>query len=426
MKAKRLVIIGGGSAYTPDIVRTLGREPIFHGWTLVLHDVDAHALDVVARLSARLLAPAGMRVEATVDRGAALQDAAFVLTQPRVGGLRHRALDEQIPRRHGVIGQETLGAGGLAFAWRTIPLLIDVMAEVQRLAPTAWVINYANPAGMVTEAVLQAYPQARFIGLCDMPSGLQWGIAKLLRRPTADVYIDYRGINHGGWVSRVVVDGRDRLPGLRNLARLLTPVMSPSGDVGGTLRLWARTGKAPDAYLRYYYFTQQILEKQLAEKETRAQVLMRRVPGLMEHYEAVASGRVPALTQHRGHAAHADLAVEVMAVLAGAGERTFVIQQINRGSVSAVPYGQAAQFPARVGPQGFTPLPTTPLTATEGSLLAQVKQAEMENVAAALHGDRAAAVRAMAEHPLVGAKVAEPLTDALLAAHRAHLPQFFH
>jgi len=164
----KLTIIGGASAYTPDIILGLLQDhTLYAGGELCLHDIDEENLRLIERLARGLVRAAGadLRVTATQDRAEAITGARFILTQPRVGGLRHRALDERIPLKHGLIGQETLGLGGFAFAWRTIPLMLEIVEEVRRLAPEAWIINYANPAGMVTEAVIRRFPDARFIGL---------------------------------------------------------------------------------------------------------------------------------------------------------------------------------------------------------------------------------------------------------------------
>lgn len=427
----KLTIIGGASAYTPDIIDGLLREQaVFAGWELALHDVDQANLEVVARLAQGLVRAAGaeMRVTHTTDRAEAVTGARFILTQPRVGGLKGRALDERIPLKHGVIGQETLGPGGLSFAWRTIPLLVEIVAEVRRLAPEAWVINYANPAGMVTEAVLQRYPDARFIGLCDMPTGLQWAMGRLLRLDFHRLALDYAGINHGGWVHRVLLDGQDITPRLERWIRVLGPVAQilPLTEETGTLRLFRRHGMVPDPYLRYYYFTDRILKKLQAAPRTRAEVLMERLPQLYGHYEAVSAAEHPVLTQHRGHQSHSDLASQVIAAMAAGRRSRFVIQQRNQGAVPNLPTEAVAQFPAWVGADGFERIPMEPLPEAEVGLIRQIQGAELLNVKAALTGDRTFAIEAAAQNPLVGGRAkAERIIGELLHVHRAHLPQFF-
>jgi 6-phospho-beta-glucosidase len=426
----KLVIVGGASAYTPDIIQGLLKEHrVFSGWELALHDVDATNLEVIARLARGMVRSAGadLTVTATVDRAQALADARFILTQPRVGGLKHRALDERIPLKYGVIGQETLGPGGLSFAWRTIPLILEIVAEVQRLAPEAWIINYANPAGMVTEAVIRRYPDARFIGLCDMPTGVEWAIGKLLRVDFHRIGLDYAGINHGGWSQRVLLDGEDIMPRLRRWAAVLGPAAGilPLTEETGTLRLFREYRMVPDPYLRYYYYKDRILKKLIRAVRTRAEVLMERLPLLYGHYEAAGAADRPALTMHRGHQSHSDLASQVIAAMATGRRTRFVIQQRNGGAVPNLPAQEAAQFPAYVDANGWEPIPVAPLPESVAPLIQQIKAAEALNVTAALEGDVKLAIEAAAANPLVPRRqVAEAIVTELIKAHREYLPQF--
>lgn len=426
----KLVIIGGASAYTPDIIDGLLKEKeIYAGGELCLHDVDEVNLRLIERLAQGLVRTAGadLKVTATLDRAEAITGARFILTQPRVGGLKHRALDERIPLKHGVIGQETLGPGGFAFAWRTIPVIMEIVEQVQRLAPEAWVINYANPAGMVTEAVIQRFPEARFIGLCDMPTGVQWGIGKLLRVDFHRIALDYAGINHGGWAKRVLLDGEDVTARLRRWARILGPVAGvlPLTEETGTLRLFREHAMVPDPYLRYYYYTDRILKKLQGSAKTRAEVLMDRLPQLYGHYEVASADERPVLKMHRGHQSHSDLASQVIAAIAANRRTRFVIQQRNDGAVPNLPPDEAAQFPAWVDGKGFERITLPPIPQEEAGLIRQVKHAETVNVKATLVGDPKLAVEAAAMNPLVPSRaLAERIVGELLHAHRAYLPQF--
>jgi 6-phospho-beta-glucosidase len=426
----KLVIIGGGSAYTPDIIAGLLRErKVFEGWELALQDIDPFNLQVIARLARGLVRTAGadMTITATTNRTQALSGARFVLTQPRVGGLKARALDERIPLKHGVIGQETLGPGGMAFAWRTIPVILDLVAEVQRVAPQAWIINYANPAGMVTEAVIRRFPGARFIGLCDMPTGIEWAIGKLLRVDFHRIALDYAGINHGGWSARVLLDGEDIMPRLVRWGRLLKPLVKilPLGEETATVRLFQQMGLVPDPYLRYYYFTEQIRRKLQRQSKSRAEVLMGRLPTLYRHYEAVSITDRPMLSLHRGHQSHGDLASQVIAAMASGRRTRFVIQQRNGGAVPNLPANEAAQFPAWVDANGWEPIKLDPLPDQLAGLLQQIKASESMNVEATLTGDVGLAIAAATANPLVpNRKTAETIVRELLRAHNPYVPQF--
>lgn len=427
----KFLLIGGASAYTPDILLGLLREPdLVADWEVWLHDIDQPKLALMGRLAERLAAAAGVRwqVRTTLDRREAIQGSNFILSQPRVGGLAGRQKDEEIPRELGLIGQETLGAGGFAFAWRTIPVILGVVAEAQELAPEAWVINYANPAGMVTEAVLRRFPGARFIGLCDMPAGLLQSIAALLRVDPHRVTADWTGINHAGWGRRIYVDGEEALGRIRGIGRLggLLAGLLPLNEVTGTLRLFRRYGLLPDAYLRYYYKTDEMLARQRRQRQTRAEQVSARLPDLYAHYEAVADGREAQLRLHRGHSSHADLAATVIRTMAAGRRGRFIIQQVNQGQLPDLPLGRAAQFPAMVGPEGWAPVAQEPLPAELPGLLREIQAAEGLNVEAALTGDRAKAVEALAATPLVRDRaLAERLVERFLATHRPHLPQFW-
>jgi len=426
----KLVIIGGASAYTPDIIAGLLKEHrLFAGWELSLHDVDAKNLDVIVRLARGMVRSAGadMTVSGTLDRAQAITGARFILTQPRVGGLKGRALDERIPLKYGVIGQETLGPGGLSFAWRTIPVILEIVGEVRRLAPEAWMINYANPAGMVTEAVIRKFPDARFIGLCDMPTGVQWALGKVLRVDFHRIGLDYAGINHGGWSPQVVLDGADMLPRLRRYAAVLGPLagLLPVTEETGTLRLLRRYGMVPDPYLRYYYYKDQILRKLQSAGRTRAEALMERLPKLYSHYETAGAADKPVLAMHRGHQSHSDLASQVIAAMASGRRTRFVIQQRNGCTVPNLPADGAAQFPAWVGQDGWEPVPVPPIREDVAPLIQQIKAAETLNVTAALEGDTKLAMEAAAANPLVPRRqVAEAIVTELIRAHRQYLPQF--
>jgi 6-phospho-beta-glucosidase len=428
----KLVIIGGASAYTPDIIAGLLKErETFAGCELALQDIHEPNLALIARLARGMVRASGaeIRVTATVEREEAIKGASFILTQPRIGGLKARALDERIPLKYGVIGQETLGPGGLSFAWRTIPLMLEIVAECQRWAPEAWVINYANPAGMVTEAVIQRFPGARYIGLCDMPTGVQWAIGKLLRVDYHRIDLDYAGINHCGWSGRVLLDGEDILERLYRWAFWLGPVAGilPLTEETGTLRLFREQRLVPDPYLRYYYYRDRVLRKLQRTGRTRAEELIEKLPRLYGHYEAAGAADQPVLTMHRGHPSHSDLASQVIASMAAGRRRRFVIQQRNGGAVPNLPAAQAAQFPAWVSAAGFERIPVQPLPDAAAPLIAQVKESEMLNVEATLKGDRKLAIEAAAANPLVVRRsLAEPIISELLRAHAPYLPQFGH
>jgi len=435
---KKLTIVGGGSAYTPDILVSLLREKdLFAGWEWVLYDVAEEPVRIVAALGQSLANKARVDIKVTysLDRDLALDGARFILAQPRPGGLEHRALDERIPLKYGVIGQETVGPGGLSFAWRSIPVVMELLRTAFRRAePGFWFISYTNPAGMVCEAVLRNYPDARFLALCDEPNGVQHEIARFLRVEPSRLEMEYRGINHAGWVDHLYLkpapgergEVKDVLPRIRSVARLIPPLLSPAGEVPGTIRLLKEQGSLPDPYLRYYYYTSSVFSYLSKLRMTRAEFLMRRVGELYAHYREEATKPNPTLRMHRGHASHSDLAARAIIALLTGRKSRFIIQQRNSGSVPGLAAGHAAQFPADIGPEGWQPVPVTPLNEKQLALIKRIQEAEILNTEAALAGNRSLAVEAMATNPLVPSRtVAEKIVDELLLAHRDFLPQFF-
>lgn len=426
--AGKLVVVGGASAYTPGIIEAVAADrEAFNGWEVVLYDIDANHLDIVGRLCRQMLKAAGatVRLRWTLDRAEAVTGAQFVLNQIRAGGLAGRLLDERIPLKYDVIGNETIGPGGMAYAWRSIPACVEIVRDVVRLAPGAWVINYANPAGMVTEGVLRAVPGAKIIGLCDMPEGLLWALSLVMRTGLDRLQIDNSGVNHQGWM-RLYKDGRDITERLRRLTRWIPSRWVPEHYAMPMLRLLQRYGLIPSPYLRYYYFQDAYVRRAKAARRVRAEEVQAMLPGIYSHYDEQATKERPVLKKRRGLAVHGDLAVRVIAAMATGRNERHVINQINAGAVVGLPQDRVAEFPARITAQGFVRLPQAPLPPELLGLIQQVKQAEALAVDAALSGDHALATEAVAASPLVpGRQVAEKLAADLLQAHRDHLPQFF-
>ncbi|OXM64858.1 6-phospho-beta-glucosidase [Amycolatopsis vastitatis] len=418
----KLAILGGGGFRVPLVHGALltGRTVT----ELVLHDVDAGRLAAVERVLAEQAAGAddAPRVRTTTDLADALSDVDFVFSAIRVGGLRGRQLDEQVAHAEGVLGQETVGAGGIAYGLRTVPVAARLARTIGELAPRAWVINFTNPAGMVTEA-MAAHLGGRVIGICDSPVGLCRRVARALGVEPATAWFDYAGLNHLGWLRAVRVGGEDVLP------RLLADTAALESFEEGRLfgADWLRAlGALPNEYLHYYYFA-----REAAGSESRAAFLLEQQRGFYEE-PSLASWERTRLEREATYMAetregerddlegggYERVALALMRALAG-GERTTLILNVRNGSaLPGLPADAVVEVPCVVDANGARPVAAAPLPDHALGLVTAVKAVERATIEAATTGSRAAALRAFALHPLVDSvSVARRLLERYLAAH---------
>jgi 6-phospho-beta-glucosidase len=417
----RIAVVGAGSTYTPELVdgfaRRADRLPVDE---LVLLDPDLERLAPVAGLTRRMLerAGTGTRLTVTDDRSAALDGADFVIVQLRIGGQAARHVDETLPHRFGVLGQETTGPGGLAKALRTVPVVLDVAEETaRRAAPGAWIVDFTNPVGIVTQALLDA--GARAIGLCNVAIGLQRRLAAHYDVGADRVELEHVGLNHLTWERAVRVDGEDRLPEL----------LEREGDwladeMGMPVQIMRDLGAIPSYYLRYFYQRDEVLAKQL-QNRSRAEEVADIERDLLELYRDPALDRKPELLEQRGGAFYSEAAAQLIASLhLGQGDVQVVNVQ-NNGALPDLPDSAVVEIPARIDATGATPLPLAPLAPELRGLVQAVKAYEELAVEAAITGDRTVAVKALLAHPLVGRyELAHDLVAALLDANRPFLPRF--
>jgi 6-phospho-beta-glucosidase len=418
----KIAVVGGGSTYTPELVegfaRRMDRLAIDE---LVLLDPDLERLEPVAGLTRRMLDRAGWpgRLTVTADRDGALEGADFVVLQLRVGGQAARHVDETLPHRFGILGQETTGPGGFAKALRTVPVVLDLAeTTARRAAPGAWIVDFTNPVGIVTQALLDS--GARALGLCNVAIGLQRRLAGRFGVEPERVALEHVGLNHLTWERAVMVDGVDRLP------ELLADGGAWAGDeVGLPAGLVADLGAIPSYYLRYYYCRDEVLTEQLAGR-SRAQEVMDIERGLLEMYRNPSLAEKPKLLEQRGGAFYSEAAAQLIASLgAGTGD-VQVVNVRNAGALPDLPDAAVVEIPARIDRDGAHPAPLAPLAPEMRGLVQAVKAYEDLAVVAATQGDRRAAERALLAHPLVGRySVARPLLDAILEANRDYLPRFF-
>jgi 6-phospho-beta-glucosidase len=419
----KIAVVGGGSTYTPELVDGLARRADRLSIDeLVLLDPNLERLAPVSGLARRMLDRIGWsgRLVATSDRAAALEGADFVVLQLRVGGQAARHVDETLPHRFGILGQETTGPGGFAKALRTVPVVLDLAEEsARRAAPGAWIIDFTNPVGIVTQALLDS--GARAIGLCNVAIGLQRRLAAQFGVEPERVALEHVGLNHLTWERAVRVDGVDRLPEMldRDPAQL-------ADEVGLPVDLVRELRAIPSYYLRYYYCRDEVLAEQL-EGQSRAEQVMEIERGLLEMYRDPTLDEKPKLLEKRGGAFYSEAAAQLMASLHADTGDVQVVNVLNGGALPDLPAGAVVEVPARIDRNGAHPDPLAPLAPEMRGLVQAVKAYEDLAVRAAISGDRRIAGKALLAHPLVGRfSVAGPLLDALLEANRAYLPRFFN
>ncbi len=421
----KMAIVGGGSTYTPELVEGLcDHEDRLAVDELVLLDPDPDRLGPVAGLSQRILRHRGWtgRLEATGDRQRALDGAAFVVVQLRVGGQAARLSDETLPHGYGCLGQETTGPGGLAKALRTVPLVLELAEETaRRAAPGAWLVDFTNPVGIVTQAL--ADEGHRAVGLCNVARTVQRRLGHYLGGVDPDaIDLEHVGLNHLTWVRTATVDGVDRLPGL--LERFGPELELESGTPIDLIRL---LGALPSYYLHYYYGRDAELAEQVAPGyRPRAEVVAELEAKLLVEYEDPGLVTKPELLSWRGGAYYSEAAVRLMASLhAGTGD-VQVVDVVNGGALGGLADDAVVEVPSVVDGEGVHPLPQRPLPPEMLGLVQHVKGYERLAVEAATSGSRQAVVRALLANPLVGQyPVAEELAGALLSANRRFLPRFF-
>jgi 6-phospho-beta-glucosidase len=415
----KLAVVGGGSTYTPELVDGIARLTGDIKITeLVLVDPDAERLSVVGPFSARIMNRYGhpASVSWTSDLDAGVDGAGAVLLQLRVGGQATRQRDETWPLECGCVGQETTGAGGFAKALRTVPVVLDVAARVRELAaPDAWIIDFTNPVGIVTRALLDAGHRA--IGLCNVAIGYQRLFAGLLGVAPEAVALDHVGLNHLTWERAACVDGADRLPEL-----LAGHGEEIAGHTGMPLAVTSAVSAVPSYYLRYFWAHDAVVEEE-RDRETRAEAVARIERELLAMYADPALDTKPDLLQHRGGAFYSEAAVALLASLVTDARDRQVVNVRNNGTLPFLSDSAVIEVSAAVGASGATPVEVAPVSPLMSGLIAHVSAYEELALAAALHGGRDRVAAALLAHPLVGQyDLAEKLTDRLLAENAAFLP----
>jgi 6-phospho-beta-glucosidase len=407
----KVAVVGGGSTYTPELVSGLSRErESLELDRLVLHDIDPERRDVVGGLAQRMLERQGFRgvLEVTGELERALDGADFVLVQIRVGGQSARLKDETVPLACGCIGQETTGAGGFAKAMRTVPVVLELAEQVQELAaPGAWIVDFTNPVGIVTRALLDAGHRA--VGLCNVAITFQRRIAQLMGVETERLRVDQIGLNHLTWIRAVWLDGREVIGEVID-----AHADELAADIELPRALLDDLGAIPSYYLRYFYAEGEVLEEQRGGTP-RAQTVAEIERELLALYRDESLAEKPALLERRGGAFYSQAATQLVASLAADRGDVQVVDVRNAGTLGGLEAEDVVEVPARIGSDGPLPLEQPPLAPELLGLVQHVAAYERLTAEAALTRDRATARRALLANPLVREYAnAERLLDALL------------
>lgn len=435
-KGLKIVTIGGGSSYTPELIEGFIKRydelPIRELW-LVDIDRGKEKLEIVGNLAKRMVKKAGLPIDIhlTLNRKEALKDADFVTTQFRVGLLDARKKDEEIPLKYNVIGQETNGPGGLLKGLRTIPVILEICRDIEELCPNAWLINFTNPAGMVTEAILRYSSITKVVGLCNVPIGMKMKIAEMLGVEQSRVHVQFAGLNHMVFGLDVFLDGvsikEKVLKEMGNPENAMT--MKNIAGVAWDSDFLQALNAIPCGYHRYYYKTDEMLAEEIRasqEEGTRAEVVKELEKDLFELYKDENLSIKPPQLEKRGGAYYSDAACSLIhSIYTDKGD----IQPVNtrnNGAIASIPYGSAVEVNCVITKDGPKPIAVGDLPVHVRGLVSSIKSFEITAAEAAVSGDYKKALLAMTINPLVPSDtIAKKILDEMLEAHRENLPQFF-
>ncbi|PLR66029.1 6-phospho-beta-glucosidase [Bacillus sp. UMB0893] len=435
-KGLKIATIGGGSSYTPELIEGFIKRydelPVSEIWLVDVPE-GKRKLEIVGSLAKRMVEKANVpiTIHLTLNRHEALEHADFVTTQFRVGLLDARAKDERIPLKYGVLGQETNGPGGLFKGLRTIPVILDICREMETYCPDAWLINFTNPAGMVTEAVLRYSSIRKVVGLCNVPIGMEMGAAKILNVEYSRIRIDFAGLNHMVYGLDVYLDGKSVKQQVIDL--ITNPEQSVTMQnivaLGWEPEFLKALNVFPCPYHQYYYKTRQMVEKEIKNAETigtRAEVVKKLEDELFELYQNEELAIKPPQLEKRGGAYYSDAAVRLIHSIYTDRRDIQPVNTMNNGAIASLPYDSAIEISSVITKDGPKPLAIGDLPVAVRGLVQQIKSFERVAAEAAVTGDYNTALLAMTINPLVASDTTgKKILDEMLEAHKVHLPQFF-
>lgn len=429
----KIVTIGGGSSYTPELVEGFIKRhkelPVKELWLVDIEE-GKHKLEIVGNLAKRMVKKAGvdMEVNLTLDRREALKDADFVTTQLRVGLLDARIKDERIPLSHGVIGQETNGAGGLFKALRTVPVVLDIIKDIEELCPNAWLVNFTNPTGVISEAVFKYTNFRRYIGLCNVPIGVKNGMADILEVEKDRVEMDFAGLNHMVYALNVRLDGKDITKEAIEKFVTSSLTMQNIKDIPLNADFVRALGVIPCPYHKYYYKHKEMLEEELEgfkDGKTRGETVKALEDDLFELYKDENLAVKPPQLEKRGGAYYSDAACNLINSIYNDKKDIQVVNTLNNGAIRDFRENSAAEMSCVITKEGPKPLSVGYLPVAVSGLVTEIKAFEILAAKAAVEGDYNAALQALCINPLIPSDdLAKTILDEMMEAHKEYLPQF--
>ena len=429
----KVTVIGGGSTYTPELVNGfLARHVTFPVTELWLMDIHPERLEVVGGFAQRMVEAKGLpfKVILSTDQREAVRGASYVITQLRVGMMAARRSDEYLGKRHGLIGQETTGIGGMAKALRTIPVILKIAEDMRELAPGGLLVNFTNPAGLVTEALTRFAPDVPAVGVCNVGITTKMGILQELEKKLQTTIqperaqLDTLGLNHLTWHRGFILDGEDIWP---QLFEAYLEEQRNEDDPEWDIPLLESLRMIPNSYLHYFYYPKKSLASQEKWPPSRAEQVMEIEEGLLKQYADPSLVEPPADLMKRGGAYYSTLATQLLDAHYNDLNQVHVVNVRHNGAVPEWPLDWVLEMPCRVGAAGIEPLPAQPLPPVCAGLVAQIKAYELLTVEAAVNGDRNAAYQALIAHPLGPAVEDTPaVLEDMLQTNRAYLPKFWN
>lgn len=444
MKKIKVVTIGGGSSYTPELIEGfINRQDRLDISELWLVDVEEgkEKLEIVGSMAKRMVKAAGLdwKIYLTLDRKEALKDADFVTTQFRVGQLDARIKDERIPASYGMIGQETNGAGGIFKAFRTIPVILDIIKDMELLCPNAWLVNFTNPAGMVTEAAINYGGWNRTVGLCNVPVGSYKKNHEAMGFEPTDnkLFMKFAGLNHFHWHrvwdesgNEITEELIERLHNPKNRDNNQKHDLKNIKKVGFLYEQVKSLKMLPCGYHRYYYMTQEMLDDALTsyeKHETRAEVVKQTEKELFELYKDPKLDHKPEQLSNRGGTYYSDSACELIASIVNNSQELMVVNTSNKGAIADLPYNSVVEISSLITAEGPEPVRWGSFPSMIRGQLQLMKSMEETVIEAAITGDYGLALQAFTMNPLItSGKNCQDMLDEMLLANKEYLPQFEH
>ena len=433
MKNVKLVVIGAGSSYTPELIEGVIKNhhqlPVSH---IAFVDVEMgkKKMDIIFQLTKRMLEKAGLAIEVsqTLNRGNALQGADFVVTQLRVGGIDARIIDEKLPKSYGFIGQETNGAGGMFKALRTIPVIIEIANEMKEICPDAWLINFTNPASMVTEAVLKYSNNNRVIGLCNGPINMTHQVAGLLNARVEDLYVEFKGSNHMNFITKILHHGVDRTRetiDLINAADVDALSFKNVSNEQFNKELLAATNLIPSSYLKYYLKTTEMLAEQDAAELSRGEIVKNIEAELFKKYSDISLQDKPKELEARGGALYSTAALNVIRAIYLDDKSIQTVNVRNGGAITNLPVDAVVEVNCVMTRNGPMPICTGEIPSPAKGIVSMMKDYEAQIVKAAATGDYQALIAGFIFNPLCSSdNSGVELVKEMLLANKKYLPLF--